>query len=350
MTEGRGSLESLNQTNQTDTSLTFEQIMYARTELVSGCILGVLSPITVTANVLLITAISKDPLKYFNKPTSHFVLGLSVADLICGLFVEPFFAMYFFCRYFHACAHFHAILRTLFIVASIISTVSLNSSFVMVLMLSVVQLIAIKWPYRYKTWVKKRTVITCVVITWVYFGVFSLLPILGVDQFVFFQINLTLHATLVSVVLAFVQILVYRAFRGHLQHQSIINRYSFLLPGSQHNTAFRERYNLKKHLAKRQTRYKLFDRNFIIMTFSLAAILLFSAFPHIAVFYVFLYKEPTGSLKEEVYLNISLRITDLLLFTKVAADAFIFAWRLPTYRKSLDFIITGKTPKLETEV
>ena len=348
MTERRASLVSLNQTNQTDTSLTLEQIMYARTELVSGCILGVLSPITVTANILLITAISKDPLKYFKKPTSHFVLGLSVADLICGLLVEPLFAMYFFCRYFQACAHFHAILRTLFIVASIISTASLNSSFVMVLMLSVVQLIAIEWPYRYKTWVKKKTVITCVVITWVYFGVFSLLPILGVDQVVFFQINLILHSTLVSVVLAFVQILVYRAFRGHLQHQSIINRYSFLLTGSPHNTAFRQRY--KKHLAKKQTRYKLFDRNFIIVTFYLAAILLFSAFPHIAVFYVFLYKEPTGSLKEELYLNISLRITDLLLFTKVAADAFIFAWRLPTYRKSLDFIITGKTPKLETEV
>ena len=348
MTEGRGSLASLNQTNQSETSLTLEQIMYARTELVSGCILGILSPITVTANVLLITAIFKDPLKYFKKPTSHFVLGLSVADLICGLLVEPFFAMHFFCRYFHACTQFHAIWRTLFIVASVLSTASLNSSFVMVLMLSAVQLIAIKWPYRYKMWVKKKTVITCVVITWVYFGVFSLLPILGVDQQVFFQINLTLHSTLVSVVLAFVQILVYRAFRSHLRHQSIINRYPFLL-NPVHSAAFRQRYNLKNHLAKKQTRCKLFDRNFIIMTFYLAAVLLFSAFPHIAVFYVFLYKE-TGSLKEEMYLNISLRITDLLLFTKVAADAFIFAWRLPTYRKTLVFIITGKAPELETGV
>jgi len=55
-------------------------------------------------------------------------------------------------------------------------------------------------------------------------------------------------------------------------------------------------------------------------------------------------------MSEELKLNVLLRITDLLLFVKVATDAFIFAWRLPTYRKSLDFLITGKLPQLETGV
>ena len=47
--------------------------MYARTELASGFTLAILSPITVATNLLLITAIFKDPLKYFKKPTSHFL-------------------------------------------------------------------------------------------------------------------------------------------------------------------------------------------------------------------------------------------------------------------------------------
>lgn len=317
--------------------------MYMHVVLASGFILAILSPITVTANILLITAIFKDPLKYFKpKPTSLFVLGLSIADLLCGLLVEPFFAAFFFSRYFRTCARFEAISQTLFTIGSFVSTASLNSSFVMVLMLSMVQLIAIEWPYRYKAWVKKQTVIPCVLVTWAYFTIFSLFPLLGVDRFLFYKINLVLHSTLISVVLAFVQIFMYKAFTRRLLHQNLSNRYSFS------RNSFRSSQQPER-LPRRQTRGKLFDRNFIIMTFYLAAILLFAAFPHIGVFYVFVFKT-SGSEEEEKRLNISLRITDLLLFTKVAIDAFIFAWRLPTFRKSLQCILTGKSPELMESV
>ena len=333
-------------TNQTDTL--FAKMIYARCELGSAFTLAILSPVTVLANILLITAIFKDPLKYFKKPTSHFVLGLSVADLLCGLFVEPFFAMYFLGRYFLASEEFQAISQTLLLVGSMISTASLNASFVMVLMLSLVQLIAIECPYRYKTWVTKKTVISCVLVTWLYFTVFSFLPILGVDQIVFFKLNLTLHSTLISVILAFVQICMYRAFRGRLQHHQIItNRTRSLSRYDSTNSPHRSSGN--KHSSRKPVRYRTFDRNFIIMTFYLAAILLFAAFPHIGVFYFFLYTETT-SIQEELSLNILLRTTDLLLFTKVAADAFIFAWRLPSYRKSLEYLIRGKHYEVETGV
>lgn len=341
MSQENGSLGA--STNQTDTL--FAKMIYARCELGSAFTLAILSPVTVLANILLITAIFKDPLKYFKKPTSYFVLGLSVADLLCGLFVEPFFAMYFLGRYFLASEEFQAISQTLFLVGSMISTVSLNASFVMVLMLSLVQLIAIECPYRYKTWVTKKTVISCVLVTWLYFTVYSFLPILGLDQIVFFKLNLTLHSTLISVILAFVQICMYRAFRGRLQHHIITNR--SLSRYDSTNSPHCSTGN--KHTSRKPLRYRTFDRNFIIMTFYLAAILLFAAFPHIGVFYFFLYAETTN-IQEELSLNILLRTTDLLLFTKVAADAFIFAWRLPSYRKSLEYLIRGKHYEVETGV
>lgn len=346
MSEETSSLVSSNQTvNQSDT---FElHLIYSHTELASGCTLAVLSPITVTTNVLLLTAIFKDPLKYFKKPTSYFVLGLSGADLLCGSLVEPFFALHYFGRYFRASNEFQAISRTLFLIGSVISTASLNASFVMVLMLSAAQFIAIEYPYRYKTWIKKKFVLPSVLATWVYFIVFSLLPVIGVDQIFFFKLNLTIHATLISVILAILQILTYRAFRGHSEHQKI-KRIASSLSRTSH-TDSPQNGNGRKLLMKKSFRCRGLDRHFIVMTFYLSAILLFSAFPHIGVFYVFLYKQPQ-SLSEEINLNVLLRITDLLLFVKVAADAFIFAWRLPTYRKSLDFIITGKLPQLETGV
>lgn len=345
MSEEASSFASSNETvNQSDTFI--QQLIYSRAELASGCTLAVLSPITVTTNILLLTAIFKDPLRYFKKPTRYFVLGLSGADLLCGLLVEPFFALHYFGRYFRASGEFQATSQTLFLIGAVISTASLNASFVMVLMLSAAQFIAIEYPYRYKTWIKKKFVLPSVLATWVYFIVFSLLPILGVDQILFFKLNLTMHATLISVVLAILQILTYRAFRGHSERQKIKRMASTL---STSHSDSPPNGNGSKFLMKKSFRGRGLDKHFITMTFYLSAIVLFSAFPHIGVFYVFLYKQPQ-SLSEDVTLNILLRITDLLLFVKVATDAFIFAWRLPTYRKSLDFLITGKVPELETGV
>ena len=319
---------------------------YSRIELASACTLAFLSPITVATNILLITTIIKDPLNYFKKPTSYFVLGLSIADLLCGLLVEPFFALYFFVRYFTAGDKFQVISHTLFVISSIISTASLNASFVMVLMLSFVQFIAIEYPYKYKIWIRKRFALSSVMATWLYFTVFSLLPVLGMDQILFFKLNLTLHSTVISAILAVLQILIYRAFKGHLQVHKI-TRTTSLLFHLHSNTASPQKTSGKRLL---QTRSRNYDRNFVLMTFYLAAILLFSAFPHIGVFYVFLYKQYRNQ-KEEVILNILLRITDLFLFVKAAADAFIFAWRLPSYRKSIRFLLAKKhDPQIETSV
>lgn len=342
-------LVSFNETlNQTD-AINVDHLVYARTQLASALILAILSPITVVANLLLITAIIKDPLNYFKRPTNHFVLGLSMADFLCGFFVEPFFAFYFFSQYFSLNGgNIQRISRALFTVGSIISTASLNSSFVMVLLLSVAQLVAIDWPYKYRTFLRKYTAIPCVVMTWVYFIVFSLLPVLGVDMTVFFKVNLFLHATLISLVLSVVQILVYRSYQKArsfgLKNKRLFTQFPEVHVPSDHSK------NGKTRIAtRRKGRNKLFDRNFTIVTFYLAAILLFAAFPHIAVFSVFLFKEPATS-EEDLRLNILLRITDLLLFTKAGTDAFIFAWRLPTYRKSLFFILRRKVIERETGV
>lgn len=345
MSEEASSFTSSNQTvNRSDTFIL--ELVYSRIELASGCTLAILSPITVIANILLLTAIFKDPLKYFKKATRYFLLGLSGADLLCGLLVEPFFALYYFGRYFRAGDEFQAIAWQLFLIGSIVATISLNASFVMVVMLSLAQFIAIEYPYRYKTWIRKKFVLPSVLAIWFYFIAFSLLPILGVDQAMFFKLNLTMHATLISVILAVLQILTYKAFTRYSERQKIKRMASSF---STSNNDSPKNGEGKKSSVKKSCRCRGLDKHFVIMTFYLSAIVLFSAFPHIGVFYVFLYKEPRN-ISEDFTLNILLRITDLLLFVKVAADAFIFAWRLPTYRKCLGYLIKGKVPELETRV
>lgn len=154
-----------------------------------------------------------------------------------------------------------------------------------------------------------------VLATWVYFIVFSFLPILGIDQDLFFKLNLAIHSTLISVILAVLQISTYKAFRVHSEHQKIKRiATSFLLRSSRQIDSPRNG-NGRKLLMKKSFRSRGLDRHFIVMTFYLSAILLFSAFPHIGVFYVFLYKQPQSA-SEELNLNVLLRITEFA-FTEV---------------------------------
>lgn len=76
------------------------------------------------------------------------------------------------------------------------------------------------------------------------------------------------------------------------------------------------------------------EKQFAVMSFYLSAVLLLSSVSHTIVFYVFLLKTPEN-FEENVYIHIALRVTDVMLFVKVCLDAFIFAWRLPAFRKIL---------------
>ena len=319
--------------------------MYNSTIFAAAVTLIILSPITVLTNVLLLTSIAKDPLKLFNRPTKYFVIGLSVADLLCGMTVEPFFAVDYLARYFEANVEFQAISRLLFVIGSSMANLSLNASFMMVLMLSVVHFIVVHFPYRYKSWVKKKRVLSCVLLTWLYFAFFSVLPLVGVDQLVFFKINLTLHSTPISVVLIIIHITTVKSYTSRSLHKKTKQLKS---SASMSRSESQAEAGGKKHGRKNGLAHGV-EKSLLIMTFYLAVILLFAAFPHIIVFCVFLFAE-IPSREQETYLNIALRVTDLFLFAKVAVDAFIFAWRLPTYRKSLVTIMKGKMPDITAAV
>lgn len=45
---------------------------------------------------------------------------------------------------------------------------------------------------------------------------------------------------------------------------------------------------------------------------------------------------------ENINIHIGLRISDLMLFIKVALDIFIYAWRLPSYRRALRCTLYGR--------
>lgn len=310
--------------------------LYLKFELAEGICLSVMSLLTVSANILLLIAVWKDPEKSFRSPTTYFLIGLAITDLLTGATTEPFFALYYIMRFLRGGKNIPASISRLYEVGQSISTVTISSSYLIILGLSMSQYIAIKWPHKYKVLITRNRVIFSVLLSWLYFICFILVLTFStkIDTDLFLKVDLALHPVLISSVLFITLILLYRVFMKQVQ----------------------QRKSLRESEKKQQSggvkgRSDNLQRQFTIVTFYLAAILLISALPHIAVQFVWLYADlPTEG---TYYIFMALRIRDLLLFLKVALDAFIYAWRLPAYRqalkKSLKFSKTTRGPQTEEE-
>lgn len=287
--------------------------------ITSACCLSVLSVVTTTSNILLLTAIWKDPLKCFKSAAKYFIVGLSIADLITGLTTEPFFAAYYFTQFFEKTLSPGPLLEWLFYIGGIISGVALKYSFLVVLALSWSQLTAISFPHQYRRFITTRNIIIFMVCAFLYLVLFTAVQFMGIlDINTFHKVDLACNSTFLSANLLIVSLLLYRAYKRRSALRETSTKPQSLIKGK-----------------RKQGREKSMDHQFTIVSMYLGAILLLCALPHVTTVYIFLY--PTSPLIGQRYLNllVLLRISDVLLFVKVCVDPFIYAWRLPNYRKTL---------------
>ena len=66
----------------------------------SSIFIIIVSPTTIVANILLLVTFLVDPLKIFRNPTSYFLIGLAIVDLLTALIQEPIYATCFMLMYF----------------------------------------------------------------------------------------------------------------------------------------------------------------------------------------------------------------------------------------------------------
>lgn len=287
--------------------------------LASAVCLSILSVTTVTSNVLFLIAIWKDPLNCFSAQTTSFIVGISMADLITALTTEPFFAAYYYALYSYGIDAVSSALKTLFKAGSNISTVAICYSFLIVLALSWSQYIAIKCPHSFKRIVTKRNAIIFSLLSLLYLICFTSLQFMGMDQYTFLKVNLAVNSSFLSVNLMVILFLLNAAFRRHVNRGR-----AFQLPA--------EHSSLRRN---RKTRRENLQQQFTAVAMYLAAILLLSALPHVITAQIFLYSSNQLSPQAIENFQIALEISDLLLFLKVCLDTFVYAWRLPTYRRTI---------------
>ena len=289
----------------------------------SAICLSILSVTTVTSNLLLLVAIWKDPMKCFRAPTTGFIVGISLADLVTALTTEPFFAANYYTAYFSGMDSVGEALQMLFKAGSIISTVAISYSFLILLALSWSQYIAIKCPRNFKRIVTRRNTIICNFLSLLYLLSFTALQFTGINEYLFLKVNLAVNSSFLSVNLVVILVLLNSAFRRHINHGRS-------LPA-------REIPSKQISGERRSTRQDNIEHQFTAVAIYLAAILLLAALPHVITAQMYLYSSSLSPKATENF-RIALEISDLLLFLKVCMDTFVYAWRLPSYRQTVKIL------------
>ena len=89
-------------------------------------------------------------------------------------------------------------------------------------------------------------------------------------------------------------------------------------------------------------------RQLTVATLLLSAILIACTLAHIITLNIWFYTE-LETPQDTLHLSAAITIADEMLFIKVASDAFVYAWRLPHYRKSLKLVLTRARQQIGNE-
>ena len=297
---------------------------YLTTLYVSAFLFTVLSPITVASNGLLLVAIYKDPFKCFRTPVTIFIISLAVVDLLTGLIVEPLFVVFYFACHSKQTLSPGKYFQYLFQMGAFFSVILLSSSFLLVLALTTTQYIAITFPHKYKMLFTKKRVLVSILGSFVYFVIFGSLQFTKIPKDIYLKLNLHLHPTVIGFLLIVAHIFLFRSFRNFVKQSNAFRR-----PSKAHQSI--KAAHPSGHGNKNEARHQ---KQLTVVALLLSALLLLCSIPHIISFYIYLYTE---GMSYAFLLNISiaLRVSDMVLFIKVALDAYIYAWRHPKYRKAL---------------
>jgi len=146
----------------------------------SSIFIIVVSFTTVLANSFLLLAFYVDPLKIFRNPTTYFLIGLALVDLLTALVQEPIYATCFMLLYFknplrRKCS-------PLMDAGKYFAAFTMTVSFLIVFAFTVTQYIVVSSPLNYARLVTNRKVLISVVAIYLYSAMFWCMHLMGVPE------------------------------------------------------------------------------------------------------------------------------------------------------------------------
>ena len=283
--------------------------------LISNIILSaVISAATVLSNVILLISIYRNPDRnqLSNAPATLLVVNLSVCDLLIG-FVPGFGRIYYDIALFNRKTREE--LAGTGILISFVAVLAIIVSFCTIATMTLDRLFAVSSPLQYRARVTKAKVKAFLAVCWIYALVFSCLS-LGVSRTVFVLLDCHLHVSVPLIILPVVYWKTYSALRSHN------NRVGTLTDG-------REAMDFVHRNRERK----------MISAFLLVLVLFYATFlPHFIALNMLTLQPSYSKVKSfKSFLNAS----DKILLVNSSLNPFIYAWRIPKYRRAFKEVFCG---------
>ena len=266
-----------------------------------------MSAVTVVSNAILLFIIYKDPRQSFRTAPSFLIANLSASELLLGIAVVFPVALRDVLRYLQLPLSHAGLLRVIiYIVASMTLFVSRSTLIAM----SLTCYIAINNPMFYRSRITEKRIKILIASIWIVALPISFLPATNLSEKTYTLVYLHTHVSLPAIVLTLAYINVFRAFSRRKQDALVSFKNS--------------RVNKKHSLAR--------ERNMAITIIPILALFFITNIPLYATLHL-LY------LCETCQKSITFHKIDIvvlrLLFVSSSIHPFIYAWRVPKYRRAL---------------
>ncbi|XP_058951354.2 cannabinoid receptor type 1B-like [Pocillopora verrucosa] len=273
----------------------------------SSIFIIIVSPMTIVANSLLLVTFLVDPLKIFRNPTSYFLIGLAIVDLLTALIQEPIYAACFMLMYFQHPSWTKCKSWMKFTAYFSAFPISISASIVFAFTLT--QYIVVASPLRYGRMITKKKALLSVVAIYLYHTLFCCLPLMGVPQETKHAIDLFFHRYTVVLVTIMIYIILHYTMKKKM-------------------TAGRS-------LQSEEGRHVQVQRSFFRLNVVLLIIMIMFFVPSVLLMTIRFFLDDIFTARYGIRVLVVNLMTDNLLYLKFLFDPIVYAWRMSKYRKSL---------------
>ena len=273
----------------------------------SSIFIIIVSPMTIVANSLLLVTFLVDPLKIFRNPTSYFLIGLAIVDLLTALIQEPIYAACFMLMYFQHPSWTKCKSWMKFTAYFSAFPISISASIVFAFTLT--QYIVVASPLRYGRMITKKKALISVVAIYLYHTLFCCLPLMGVPQETKHAIDLFFHRYTVVLVTIVVYIILH--------------------------CTMKKKMTAGRSLQSEEGRHVQVQRSFVRLNVVLLIIMIMFFVPSVLLMTIRFFLDDIFTARYGIRVLVVNLMTDNLLYLKFLFDPIVYAWRMSKYRKSL---------------
>ena len=280
----------------------------------SSIFIIIVSPMTIVANSLLLVTFLVDPLKIFRNPTSYFLIGLAIVDLLTALIQEPIYATCFMLMYFQHPSWTKCESWMKF--AAYFSAFPISISVSIVFAFTLTQYIVVASPLKYGRMITKKKAFIGVVALYLYHTLICCLPLMGVPQKTMDAIGLFFYNYAVVLVTIVVYIVLHYTMKKKM-------------------TAGRSLQNEGSSTSREEGRHVQVQRSFVRLNVVLLIIMIMSFLPSVILMTIRFFLDDIFTARYGIRVLVVNLMTDNLLYLKFLFDPIAYAWRMSKYRKSL---------------